>query len=295
MQKDIRYLDSQLRRFSGNQILMSSLLLLILITATGYLSGYKVAFSIFFLIPITLATWYGNRHQGFFLCALSATACLFLESKFQAYLYSNPFAPYWNAVIQLGFFLIIAQLLASVKKHLHIERQLSRTDTLTGVMTGREFTEASQHLLTLAARHGRPAIFAYIELDNLKQMNDAFGQSEGNKALQVIGQVFLESMRKTDIVGRLCEDGFSVLLPETDAIGARTKLGKLKNELTQEAKNHNWPIGFNIGFISFGLSLSGMDEVFEIASTLMSQVKKNGKNNTIFEHFPSDMNSALQA
>lgn len=294
MQKDILYLDSQLRRFSGNQILMSSLLLLIFIVATGYISSYKVAFSIFFLIPIALATWYGNRHQGFFLCALSATACLFLESKFLAYLYSNPFAPYWNAVIQLGIFLIIAQLLASVKKHLHIEQQLSRTDTLTGVMNGREFTEASQHLLTLAARHGRPAIFAYIELDNLKQMNDAFGHSEGNKALQVIGQVFLESMRKTDIVGRLCEDGFSVLLPETDAIGARTKLGKLKNELTQEAKKHNWPIGFNIGFVSFGLPRSGIDEVFEIANTLMKQVKKNGKNNIIFEHFLSDINPALQ-
>lgn len=296
--KDIQYLDSLIRSCSNRQIWVSSLLLVALIAAIEYVSGYEVAITAFLLAPIALSTWYGSRDQGIFFCLLSTTVCFIFDNVSSAHAYSNPYAPfwssYWNATNQLVLFLVITQLLTLIKNQLRIEKQLARTDRLTGVMNGRGFSEASQQLLTLAARHGRPTILAYIDLDNFRQMNEAFGHSEGDKALQVVGQVFLNSMRKTDLVGRLGGDEFAILLPETDASGARTKLGKLKNELTQKAKSHNWPIGFSIGVVSFDMPPSSLDEAFEVADTLMHQVKKNGKNNIAFEHFPKNLDADLQ-
>lgn len=299
MHKDIHHLDSLLRQCSKNQIWVSSLFLVALVSSIEFIIGYELAVSILFLLPIALATWYGSRSQGIFFCIISATVCFVFDNVTSAHSYNNPltpyWAPYWNMADQLTLFLIITLLIAKIKAQLHIEQQLSQMDKLTGVMNGRGFTEASQQILTLAARHGRPTILAYVGLDNFRQMNNAFGYSEGDRALQAVGQIFVNSMRKTDVVGRLGRDEFAILLPETNESGARTKLGKLKNELAQKAKAHNWPLGFNIGVVSFDMPPSSLQEAFKIADALMSQARKDSKNNIVFEHFPRDADPYFQA
>lgn len=294
MQKDIQYLDSLIRNCTERQIGAVSLFLVAVVATLEYLAGYELAISTFLLIPIALAAWYGSRNQGIFFSALSTAICFIFDKTSPVHAYSNPFAPYWDAASQLIVFLIIALLLSHLKDRLRIEKQLARIDALTGVMNGRGFIEASQQLITLAARHGRPTILAYIDLDNFREMNEAFGHSEGEKALQTIGQLFLESLRKTDVVGRLGGNEFALLLPETDASGARTKLGKLKNELTNKSREYNWPIRFNIGFVSFDIPPSSIDEAFKFAESLINQIKNNGKSNIVFEHFPKNANAEFQ-
>ena len=294
MQKDIQYLDSLIRNCTKGQIGALSLFLVILVATLEYLAGYEIAISTFLLIPIALAAWYGSRNQGIFFSLLSTAICFIFDKTSPVHAYSNPFAPYWDAASQLIVFLIIALLLSHLRARLRIENQLARIDALTGVMNGRGFVEASQQLITLAARHGRPTILAYIDLDNFRQMNEAFGHSEGEKALQTIGQLFIGSLRKTDVVGRLGSNEFALLLPETDASGARTKLGKLKNELTQKSREHNWPIKFSIGFVSFDMPPSSIDEAFKIAESLMNQIRNSGKSTIISEHFPKNADSEFQ-
>lgn len=288
MRKYFRNIDAMLNQRSPNEIREIALLLVVIISVADYLLGYEISTSLFFLIPIALSTWYGTYRQGAFFAFLSAFIWFRIDTGISNHPYSHPLIPYWNTGVRLGLFLIATQFLALLKFQSNIERNLSRTDGLTGLMNGRGFAEAAEKMFGLASRHGRPTTLAYIDLDDFKQVNDQYGHSEGNKVLQTVGEIFLKSVRKTELAGRLGGDEFVIALPETNETGAHAVFSKLRNNLALAMKKNNWPVGFSIGVISFDLPPANFDEAVRLADTLMYKVKKHGKNNILFEHYPPD-------
>jgi len=288
MDRILHKLDLVFGRDSATRTGVALMLLLGVISATGYLVGYEITVSLFFLIPIALATWYRSHHIGIIFCILSTLIWYLVDTASAGHPYNNPFAPYWNSALRLGLFLITVQLLIQLKARLNTEKELSRTDSLTGAMNGRGFTEVAEKLFELSARHNRPTTIAYIDLDDFKKVNDEFGHHEGDRVLQTVGGILLNSVRKSDIVGRLGGDEFSVVLPETNEIGAKSTFLKLKDELSDAMKQHSWPIGFSVGVVSFDLPPAKLDDAIRSADALMYHVKKHGKNNMVFKHYASD-------
>lgn len=286
MKRYLRHIDDALRRRSTNEIRTAALLMVAIISVAAYIVGYEITTSTFFLIPIALATWYANYRQGVYFALLSAFIWHLIDTVFSAHPYVHPLIPYWNTSVRLGLFLITTLFLNLLKTQLNNEENLSRTDSLTGVMNGRGFAEVAEKMFELGARHGRQTCLAYIDLDDFKQVNDQRGHSEGNRVLHTVGEVFLKSMRKTDVVCRLGGDEFAIALPETNEAGARSAFNKLGNNLALAMQEHNWPVTFSIGVISFDLPPSNFDEAVKLADALMYQVKKSGKNNILFEHYP---------
>jgi diguanylate cyclase (GGDEF)-like protein len=286
MKKYYRHIDNALSQRSPNEIRVIALLLAGIISLADYLVGYEISTSLFFLIPIALATWYGTSRQGVFFAFLSSLIWFTIDTVYTPHSYSHPLIPFWNTSVRLGLFLIAIQFLTSLKSQSNSEKNLSRTDGLTGVMNARGFAEAAEKMFELASRHGRPTALAYFDLDDFKQVNDQHGHSEGNKVLQTIGEVLLKSVRKTEVAGRLGGDEFAIALPETNETGARAVLNKLRVNLAQAMQEHNWPVGFSIGVISFDLPPANFDEAVRLADALMYKVKKSGKNNILFEHYP---------
>ncbi|MEO8343396.1 MAG: diguanylate cyclase [Gallionella sp.] len=286
MNLSFRPIDVALRRRSAYEISAAAFLLVIVIAVAAYLLGYEITTATFFLIPIALVTWYGGYHQGIFFAVLCAFIWYLVDTVFAAHLYSHALIPYWNTGVRLVLFLITALFLTRFKYQLNNEKNLSRTDSLTGVMNGRGFAEAAEKMFELGARHGRPTSLAYIDMDDFKKVNDEFGHSTGDRVLQTVGEVFLNSMRKTDVVCRLGGDEFAIALPETSESGAKSAFNKLRINLAQAMQKNNWPVGFSIGVISFDLPPSNFDEAIKLADALMYQVKKSGKNNIFYEHYP---------
>jgi diguanylate cyclase (GGDEF)-like protein len=288
MDRFLHTLDSIFRRNSALRTGISPLLLIGFISTIGYLVGHEITVSLFFLVPIALATWYGSYRNSIMFCFLSAFIWYLVDIGSLGQPYINPLAPYWNSVIRLGLFLVTVQLLIQLKTNLNIEKGLSRTDNLTGAMNGRGFTEVAGNLFELGARHKRTTTIAYIDLDDFKKVNDEFGHGEGDRVLQVIGAILLRSVRRSDVVGRLGGDEFSIVLPETNEIGAKSIFLKLKDELAEAMKQHNWPIGFSIGVVSYDLPPAKLEEALRSADALMYHVKRNGKNNILFKHYPTE-------
>lgn len=289
MNRSLRQIDTVLLRRSPNEIRETALLMVVIISVAAYLLGYEITTSTFFLIPIALATWYGNQRQGVYFALLST----FIWHMIDTHPYSHPLIPFWNTSVRLGLFLIATVFLTLLKSQLNSEKSLSRTDSLTGVMNGRGFAEVTEKMFELGARHGRPTCLAYIDLDNFKKVNDELGHSTGDRVLQTVGAVFLKSMRKTDVVCRLGGDEFAIALPETNEAGAKSAFNKLRRNLDLAMQEHNWPVGFSIGVISFDLPPSHFDGAIKIADALMYQVKKSGKNNILFEHYPPEKVTAM--
>ncbi len=227
-----------------------------------------------FLIPIAISTWYGGRRTGILFSLLSAAALFAVDISERIYI--NHFVLIWNILTRFGFFLITEELFHEIKNRLDNERYLSRTDSLTRLLSMRGFMEEARKLFRLSVRHKRPIAVAFLDLDNFKELNDMRGHHEGDRVLQVVGKTILVSLRETDVAGRLGGDEFVMVLPETDDTGARTVLGTLRDSLRQEAKQYDWQLSVSMGVVTFDSAELGVEEVIKLADSLMYRVKKWG-------------------
>ncbi len=285
MKSAIAKLDLMLRDYSGRQIKLVSLFMIAAVSVVDVASGNEISISIFFLVPIAISTWYCDRRAGVVYGIISAVIWFLIDIAERNY--SNPIAPYWNGTVRLGFFLITEELLTQLKIHLAAEQTLARTDALTGLLNVRGFRERAEIMFGLAARHKRPLVLAYIDLDNFKKVNDQMGHSEGDKVLRFVSEKIASSLRATDVAGRLGGDEFAILLPESNESGARAVFDALRGALLQEAQEHHWPISFSIGVVSFDSPSCSLDDAIRSADGLMYQVKESGKNNITFRNNPA--------
>jgi len=242
-----------------------------------YLTGYELAFSLFYLLPISLLTWLTGRRLGVLMALFSALVWL-LADVFAGNAYSNPVIYFWNTLIRLGFFLIVVFLLTALRNSLEHERELSRVDSLTGAVNFRSFSAILQMEIDRTRRYQRPFTIAYIDIDNFKAINDQFGHTTGDRLLRTFVQYTQTSLRKTDIVARLGGDEFAILLPETGQEAAAAFFSRIQKGLLEEMQQAGWPVTFSIGVLTCLEAPQSIDEVIRLADDLMYSVKRDGKN-----------------
>jgi signal transduction histidine kinase len=107
-------LQSYLEGRSQRSLSLMAALLVLLIWLVDYASGPQLSISIFYLLPVGLATWYINRWAGIIVALVSAATWLVTDITTNPY-YENPLIPFWNAGVRLGIFVIVTYVLASLK------------------------------------------------------------------------------------------------------------------------------------------------------------------------------------
>jgi diguanylate cyclase (GGDEF)-like protein len=95
------------------------------------------------------------------------------------------------------------------------------TDPLTGLLNRRGFFEAAGSLIAISRRNRMaPVSVLVFDLDHFKAINDRSGHATGDAMLQHFAKVARETLRATDIIGRLGGEEFVALLPSTAAEAA---------------------------------------------------------------------------
>jgi diguanylate cyclase (GGDEF)-like protein len=256
--------------------ILAGFVFVVFIGVVDILTGSELAFSVFYLIPIVLVTWFSGRNPGLIISAASAFIW-FIADDLAGQSYSQPLIRYWNTVVRLGFFVLVTLLLPALKA-LEREKSLARTDYLTGVPNRRHFFELAQTELDRSQRYEHPITVAYIDLDNFKSVNDQWGHRTGDKLLCAVVDRARSQLRSTDIIARLGGDEFVILLPETDQAAAKIAIPKIQNTLTDEMRLNGWPVTFSIGVLTCLETQIPMDDLIKKTDSLMYSVKKNGKN-----------------
>nr|WP_281500558.1 GGDEF domain-containing protein [Kordiimonas marina] len=90
------------------------------------------------------------------------------------------------------------------------------TDALLPVPNRRAFVRELNRMISFAQRYGTPSTLMFIDLNDMKQINDKYGHETGDKALLHVAQLLTENVRSTDVVGRLGGDEFGVILAQAD-------------------------------------------------------------------------------
>jgi diguanylate cyclase (GGDEF)-like protein len=96
-------------------------------------------------------------------------------------------------------------------------------DPLTGVKNRRAFVRELRRVSAFVQRYGAPASVVYIDLDDLKGMNDRLGHAAGDAALKAVAERLSAHVRESDVVGRLGGDEFAVALVHADRAAAIAK------------------------------------------------------------------------
>ncbi|MCF8478657.1 MAG: GGDEF domain-containing protein [Pseudolabrys sp.] len=129
------------------------------------------------------------------------------------------FAVRWPAVLALETIIYAVAtafiLLLTVKdRHVHFYRTAATTDSLTGLLNRGAFLEAARKMQMHHGARGRPVTLLMFDLDHFKSVNDRFGHATGDSVLRIFTQVARNSMRATDLIGRLGGEEFVALVPE---------------------------------------------------------------------------------
>ena len=238
---------------------------------------------------MSIVAWFVGKRFGLFFSILSAftwqTANIFAGESF-----SSPFVPYWNAATRLGFFFVITMLLSELRLVLDHERELSRTDFMTGALNSRAFYEVAESEIRRSQRYHHPLAIAYIDLDNFKIINDQFGHNVGDKLLQIVVDTIKCHIRTTDIVARLGGDEFVILLVETNNEAAHSTVQRMRQILLSAMDSHQWPVTFSIGVLVCSVPPANANEMIRQVDQLMYSVKNNGKNGISYSMYePPDL------
>ena len=112
---------------------------------------------------------------------------------------------------------------------------LADRDMLAPVFNRRGFLRELHRTMSEVERYRTPAAVLYIDLDNFKAVNDAYGHAAGDAILRHVGALLMESVRESDIVGRLGGDEFGVILNRVGAEEARAKSAVLSDTINASA------------------------------------------------------------
>jgi diguanylate cyclase (GGDEF)-like protein/PAS domain S-box-containing protein len=156
-------------------------------------------------------------------------------------------------------------------------KELASTDGLTGLYNYRHFREAMASAYAFGMRRGERISVAMLDLDAFKAFNDAFGHQAGDDVLCQVAAALRASVRRYDLVARYGGEEFVVLLPSTDADGARTVGERMREAVEQQ----HWllrPVTISVGLATSGEDLDDMSELVANADRALYHSKFQGRN-----------------
>ena len=263
--------------FSRTFLVTLALLLVVLQSIINYLAGPDFSFVLFYLLPISFVAWLVGRRAGF-LVAAACSVGYFLTEFLSTHFDGREHVAVFNALARLAAFVFVVYFVAALRRSHDHERELARTDELTGATNRRSFFEAAQGEINRARRHRHPFTVAYIDVDNFKGLNDRDGHAAGDALLRAMTATIKSTVREIDLVARLGGDEFVVLLPETDEEAARAVVGRVRGNLDDLAERRGWRVTFSVGVVTWTTPPRTVDTMIRQADGAMYEVKNTGKN-----------------
>ena len=159
-------------------------------------------------------------------------------------------------------------------------RALLLVDELTGLPNRRGFITLSEQALKVATRTYRDVLMMFIDVDDLKSINDTWGHLAGDRALIDTARVLKESFRDADIVARLGGDEFVALINVDSDQTAELICNRIQSRVEKHNKKteRGHPLSLSVGAIrakAEGAVLS--DLLAEADSALYDQKRARGR------------------
>ena len=111
---------------------------------------------------------------------------------------------------------------------LEILERRSVTDPLTGLFNRYHFDATLKREVARCRRHAARLSLLLLDVDELKTVNDRWGHHAGDRMLGRVAATIRQRARSSDIACRYGGDEFAVVMPDTDARGARVAAERIR-------------------------------------------------------------------
>jgi diguanylate cyclase (GGDEF)-like protein len=152
-------------------------------------------------------------------------------------------------------------------------------DPLTGMFNRRGFSEISSRLIEREAKAGRPVTALIFDIDHFKSINDRFGHPAGDEVLKLFATVVVNTLRISDLSGRVGGEEFAALLP------CSLEEGVLAAERVREAFANSGiaveegPVDTTVSIgVAGGPAGTELEVLLAAADTALYQAKRSGRN-----------------
>ncbi|MEJ2216518.1 MAG: GGDEF domain-containing protein [Gemmatimonadota bacterium] len=227
------------------------------------------------LVPAFLLAYY----RGWRGVAVAMAAGMAVISVGQALLvYFHQSVNDWALVAYLlTVFIGVGLGIGWVSELLHRERAkaewLAYTDPLTGLPNRRQglfFLEKQ----FAAARRGHPLSVAYLDLDDLKHINDTSGHGAGDRALRALGEALAAETRESELSARLSGDEFLCILQTESPRDVHIFLQRVRERILGAGEGR--PLTFSAGISMYGPGVATAGHLMELADLAMYDAKASG-------------------
>jgi diguanylate cyclase (GGDEF)-like protein/PAS domain S-box-containing protein len=155
---------------------------------------------------------------------------------------------------------------------------LSQSDHLTGLNNRRGFFSFGLQQMKIAKRLKKDNYLVFLDIDNLKEVNDTYGHAVGDLLLQGVAAILKTTLRESDVIGRIGGDEFAVLAMRSKGLGERSLLARIE-ESVQAFHVKSYPrlrLSVSMGLVRVDpQKYQQLDDFLAHADFLMYQEKRN--------------------
>lgn len=154
---------------------------------------------------------------------------------------------------------------------------LSLRDDLTGLYNRRGFFTVASEYLQLADRKKSQMFLLFMDLDNLKRINDTLGHHKGDEALVNVTKILTATFRKSDVKGRMGGDEFAIFPIDSTFSGAQSAESRLRKNIEAFNTDEGNPfvLSVSMGIASYDPEHPcSIDELLVRADKLMYEEKR---------------------
>ncbi len=179
-----------------------------------------------------------------------------------------------------------AHLVSSVKMRAARTRAMRfymERDSLTGLLNHTNLKQRLEDDLARARRVGTELVFAMIDIDHFKHVNDTYGHLTGDRVLKGLSRLLQDRLRRTDVVGRYGGEEFGVILFNTDVKHAHRLLNELRDSfsrLRQSNGDTDFRVTFSCGIAAFP-DFDTVPALNAAADGALYRAKETGRNRVV--------------
>lgn len=160
-------------------------------------------------------------------------------------------------------------------KNEELER-IAYYDKLTGLHSRTFFEEIKNKHLSMIDRTKQKSALIFIDVNNLKAINDTYGHKVGDEVLKFVGEMISKNIRAADIAARFGGDEFIIILPSSQVYDAALVAERIRNNIISKR-----PFQFLVD-ISYGIGEFTSSEEYELAfksaDMLLYEMKRHKDN-----------------
>lgn len=160
-------------------------------------------------------------------------------------------------------------------------REQAITDPLTGAYNRRFYIERLDAEFERFCRSGRSFCLMMIDFDEFKEVNDNFGHLFGDAVLRQVVSIIKSRLRHNDVLARVGGEEFSVILPDTDIIGAVQLAEDIRKKVSTTVIHHEGDetsITITIGLVEAIENRDSIDTLMLRADDLLYKGKMSGRD-----------------